>query len=103
MEKFRGVIDIGSAESWLFAFFGMGGVVEVLFGMVWLPFTLFFVSSLCASLHSNGFSSKSDKWVLLEAICTCFAWSIEGIFEFFDEIVGSMFLLTLGCNFIPTF
>ena len=37
--------------------------MEVLFGMVWLPFTLFFVSSLCVP-HCilMGFSSKSDKW-----------------------------------------
>ena len=68
---------------------GMGGVVEVLFGMVWLPFTLFFVSSLCASLHSNGFSSKSDKWVLSGSDMYMFCLEYRAV-VIFDEIVGSI-------------
>ena len=73
--------------------------MEVLFGMVWLPFIFFLVC--VPHCIPRVLVAKSDKWESGKRYVHVFARSIEGIFD--DKIVGSICLLTLGCNFIPTF
>ncbi len=70
---FRGIIDIGSAVSWQFSFdvgVGMGGVVDIVWdGLVVIYFVYPFF--LRVSLHSNGFSSNSDKWEAIQLYMFC--------------------------------